>query len=120
VGNAFRLWILRRGIRKPRYETVMYFAERDDMPDVPKPGVLAVAGSSNRPKWASFDCPCGRGHVILLPLQAQGRDAWRLTLDASGLPTLYPSIDRRGVPRCHFWLEAGRVRWVKGKRHPAR
>lgn len=110
--NCLRRWLRRTKIYTGSIATVTIYNERDDLPDVPGAGELAVAGSLDRPKWALLDCPCGRGHTILLPLQKSANPRWALTVDPQGRPTLSPSVDRISEGRCHFWLRDGRIQWV--------
>jgi len=63
------------------------------------------------PSWIAFDCPCGRGHRIMLNLSSQRRPKWQVT-DPKRL-AIRPSIDSfDGGARCHFWLRDGRVEWA--------
>lgn len=112
--NRVRRWLRRRKIYIGRIARVRYFAERHDLPDVPRANELAVAGSKSFPKWVILDCPCGAGHTILLPLSRSIIPHWTLSTGASGAPSISPSVDRnrdRGV-RCHFWLRDGEVHWA--------
>lgn len=112
--NRFRRWLRRRGIYTGRFTRVAYYAEHSDLPEIPKANELAIAGSATNPKWALLDCPCGRGHTILLSLSKSEKPHWSVSTDAKRQPSIYPSIDRNryeGV-RCHYWLKDGRIRWV--------
>ncbi len=110
--SRLRRWLRRTKIYTGSITRVTIYAERDDLPEVPKAGELAVAGNLERLKWALLDCPCGHGHTILLPLQKTANPHWSLSVDDSGRPTLSPSVDRVAERRCHFWLRDGRVQWV--------
>ncbi|WP_433862722.1 DUF6527 family protein [Streptomyces sp. L7] len=68
--------------------------------------------SASREKWLVFDCPCGRGHRVMLNLDPENRPLWRIN---TALPlTLYPSVDERSnVGRCHYVVRAGRARWIE-------
>lgn len=74
--------------------------------------LLALCGPPGTPKWAVFECPCGRGHRIVLNLHPERRPAWRF-FEHGGRPSLHPSVDYRGEHRCHFWLSEGRVHWAR-------
>jgi hypothetical protein len=72
-------------------------------------GVLVGGGTHG---WMAFDCPCNRGHRLLINLTSTRRPAWRLT-GTHRAPTLYPSVDViNDGHRCHFWIRQGRVEWA--------
>ena len=79
--NRVRRWLRRTRIYTGSINKVTLGAERDDLPEVPKAGELAVAGSLERPKWGLLDCPCGHGHTILLALQKTANPHWSLSVD---------------------------------------
>jgi len=112
--NRVRRWLRRRGIFTGQITRVRYFAERHDLPDVPKASELAVAGSKEFPKWLLMDCPCGYGHTLLLPLSRSLNPHWSLNVDESGVPSISPSVDRNRDQdtRCHFWLRDGKIHWA--------
>jgi len=112
--SSIRRWLRRTRIFTGRISRVVYYDEFSDLPDVPRPNELAVAGSPDRAKWALLDCPCGRGHTILLTLSTIDTPHWTVSLDPRDQPTLSPSVDRnRDKPdRCHFWLRSGEIHWV--------
>ncbi|WP_407922361.1 DUF6527 family protein [Agromyces humi] len=113
--NRFRRWLRRHGIFTGRLTRVKYYAEHSELPDVPRANELAIAGTPDRPKWALLDCPCGRGHTILMPLSGTASPRWTVSEVGAGRPSLHPSIDRNrdGGVRCHFWIHHGRVVWVQ-------
>jgi hypothetical protein len=78
---------------------------------MPRRGAVLV-GPRSAPKWLVFDCPCGRGHRIMLNTHHGGYPRWRTTVD--GPLTISPSVDFANAEfRCHFFIVGGRVRWVK-------
>lgn len=80
-------------------------------------GVLV--GSTDHPKWIAFDCPCGRGHRIMLNLDPSRRPVWRMT--STNPLTLRPSVDSvENKRRCHFVISNGRVLWVRDYRRAHR
>ena len=97
----------------PRIARVSYYTSRVDVPALLPHDTLAVVGTTEHPKWAILNCPCGRGHQLTVSLSHQRRPYWRLSIDRQG-PTLCPSIDFRSSYRCHFWLANGQVHWVRG------
>jgi hypothetical protein len=87
-----------------------------DLPAEMPSDALAVIGSPEHPKWLVFECPCGRGHQLSVNLSPERRPYWRLVAARNG-PSLYPSIDFAASHRCHFWLQDGRVHWVRSWLH---
>ncbi len=83
----------------------------DDVPRrLPRRGAVLI-GSVSRPKWVAFDCPCGRGHRILLNTDKSRRPHWSVSLD--GPLSITPSIDSvYAMHRCHYFVRDGKVRWV--------
>jgi hypothetical protein len=73
--------------------------------------VVAREGEEN---WCvGIRCPCGCGSAIELLLIREAAPRWDLSTDASGLPTLRPSVWRRMGCRSHFWVRAGRIDWCE-------
>lgn len=93
---------------------VMILAGRSDLPEHLNPRCVYVLGKTT-PKWALLDCPCGRGHTIELNLANPARTRWTVTTNHAGQPSVHPSIDYRGNPRCHYWLRDGRINWVPNR-----
>lgn len=101
----------RNGHAKSRVNQVVVFADRSGLPAALDPRCVYILGTTT-PKWAFFDCPCGRGHTIELNLVNPARTQWKVTINSTGHPSVHPSIDYRGDPRCHYWLRDGRIHWV--------
>lgn len=111
--NVVRRWLRRHGIYTGRLTRIRYYAEHSELPQVPKANEIAIAGAPERPKWALIDCPCGRGHTILMPLSRTASPHWTIREGIRG-PSIHPSIDRNrdvGI-RCHYWIRDGVVVWV--------
>ncbi len=87
----------------------------DEIPaEIPKRRAVLVS-SGGRFTWIAFDCPCGRGHRVMLNLDPRRRPSWNV--QDTVLLTIHPSIDdRTSGRRCHFNLRAGRVRWSRNRR----
>lgn len=82
----------------------------DEVPDrLPTRGV-ALVGSADKPTWIAFDCPCERGHRLMVSLDQTRRPAWRIT---STKPlTVRPSVDDiTAERRCHFFISSGKIKW---------
>lgn len=88
----------------------------DEIPDK-LPGRGAVLVSSGRfDKWIAFDCPCGRGHRIVLNIDGSRRPHWRVIQGHDRILTIAPSVDytEGHSRRCHYIVRNGRVVWVEG------
>ena len=99
---------------KSRITRVVTVAGRAELPEGLNPRRVYLIGTTP-PKWALIDCPCGRGHVVELNLANPARIRWKVTTSKTGQPSIHPSIDYRGQPRCHFWLKDGRIHWVPSR-----
>ena len=111
ISRLIALW-QRLHVGRPSLAEVRYVASPADVPDRLSRRELVVVGTDAFPKWAVFNCPCGRGHRIMLSLQRSHLPHWRLELGGHG-PSLWPSVHSVTAYRCHFWLRDGRVRWVR-------
>jgi hypothetical protein len=99
---------------KSRITRVIAVAGRAELPEDLHPRRLYLLGATT-PKWALLDCPCGRGHTIELNLVNPERTRWTVTTNETGRPSVHPSIDYQGQPRCHYWLKDGRIQWVPNR-----
>lgn len=71
-----------------------------------------ITGTAEYPKWIVFDCPCERGHRVMLNLDPAHRPQWRI--DQAYPLTLSPSVDERSlVGHCHYVVRKGRVTWIE-------
>ena len=88
-----------------------YVGAADEIPDqLPAKGVILV-GMEDNPTWAALDCPCRRGHQLLVNLDRSRRPVW--TIDSIKPLTIRPSIaDTTFDRQCHFWVRRGRIRWA--------
>lgn len=105
-------WWRRRRLTPPRFTTLTFFDSRGAVPEPVPRRTIAVVGTLERPKWAIFQCPCGRGHQITLNLSELRKPSWRIEAHRRG-PTLHPSIDAYAPFDCHYWIRAGRVRFAR-------
>ena len=89
----------------------------DEIPErLPKRGAVLV-GSRERPKWLAFDCPCRRGHRVMLSLDSARKPRW----DIRGrfLLTVSPSVNDRTLgTRCHYFIRNGRTAWARDSESP--
>jgi len=102
--------------RIPRryWRIVIVIDSADDVPiRLPSHGA-ALVGTSLRPKWLVFDCPCQRDHRTMVNLDIQRRPTWSV-LKRRRL-TIMPSIDDYSIDRCHFFIRRGKINWVNDSR----
>lgn len=99
----------------PRWHIALVVDAADEIPEHLPRSTAVLVGTRRRPKWLAFDCPCGRGHRVMLNLDARRKPRWRVLRDQE--LAIWPSIDWRdaGV-RCHFVIDCGRVLWIAEKR----
>jgi hypothetical protein len=72
---------------------------------------VVLVGNPGNETWAVFDCPCRKGHRLMLNLHKERHPLWRI---ACYKPlSIWPSIHATTRGReCHFFLKSGRVIWV--------
>ena len=97
-----------------RWRLLATVTSADEIPEqLPKNGAVLV-GSENKPKWIGFDCPCRRGHRIVLNLDIARRPAWSISLSRWKRLSISPSIDYEGDNfRCHYFIRKGFVLWAR-------
>src|SRR5688572_25940487 len=84
----------------------------DEVPERLPVRTAVLIGTVSSPKWIAFDCPCGRGHRILLNVDDSRSPQW--SVRAASPLTVWPSIDaEHQFRRCHFILRNGKVTWVR-------
>jgi hypothetical protein len=108
-------WWRRRRLTPPRFTQLAFYEGRDHVPAEIERRTIAVVGTLERPKWAIFECPCGRGHQITLNLSPSREPFWRIEETPRG-PSLHPSVDAYAPFSCHYWVKQGRVRFVARRR----
>lgn len=72
---------------------------------------LVFIGSTEKPKWLRFSCPCNCGAVIALNLMRTHSPHWRAEVHDDGGVTVYPSVDATDCGS-HFWIRRSRIDWV--------
>lgn len=93
-----------------RWRIVGQVAAGDEIPDrLPHRGVVLV-GTQDSATWAAFDCPCRKGHRLLINLDSRRYPFWRI--DSHKPLSIRPSIDDiTPGGRCHFTISGGKTRW---------
>lgn len=105
-------WWRRRRLTPPRFTTLTFYDCRSSVPGHVPRRTIAIVGTRERPKWAIFECPCGRRHQITLNLSELRKPFWRIEPHQRG-PSLRPSVDAYAPFDCHYWIRAGRVHFVR-------
>ena len=86
----------------------------DEIPErLPRKGAVLV-GSADLLKWVAFDCPCRRGHRIMVNTDTSRQPAWRVAPGSERRLTITPSIDYFGDSRrCHYSIRDGKTVWAE-------
>jgi hypothetical protein len=107
---SFRRWWHK--LRPGPWRVVLVVPEADRVPDdIPSNGAVLIRSSGSL-KWLAFDCPCGRGHRVMLNLDSSRWPCWQVEAEAP--LTLWPSVDVVvNSRRCHYVIFRGRIEWVR-------
>jgi len=101
-------------LRPGRWRIAGIYDAADLVPDKLPSNGAALVGTLQRPKWIVFDCPCRRGHRIMLTLDRAHNPHWRIT--DFKLLSFWPSVDYvTPQQRCHYVMEKGQVVWVPNR-----
>lgn len=96
----------------PRWRIESTVPQADEVPDVLAPKTAVLVGTTRKPKWLAFDCPCSTGHRIMLNLDASRWPCWRVRRKSP--LSVNPSIDDANQGRrCHFFFEKGETLWAR-------
>ena len=115
LGPRLRWW---QRLPRRSWRIVLQVNDADEVPDrLPSRGI-AIVGVDKFPKWLVFDCPCRRGHRIMLNLDSRRRPTWRVVKRRPLTTT--PSIDDLSLDRCHFFIRNGKIQWVEDSAGVAR
>ena len=102
-----------------RWRVIARVGAGDEIPDrLPHNGAVLV-GPPGCATWVVFDCPCRRGHRLIVNLNKSRCPFWSIY---SLKPlSIRPSIDDiTPQRRCHFVLRNGRIRWAARDRKGAK
>ena len=112
MGGVTSSWLRRLRLPWRRWRVVGQVDAADELPESLAPKDAVLIGTLEQPRWIAFDCPCRDRHRVMLNLDRSRRPTWRL-VRADRL-TIAPSVDelRQGV-RCHYFVKAGRIEWVR-------
>lgn len=108
LGRFLHRWLPRRA---EQWRIVAEVEAGDAIPDVISERGVVLVGSRSKPTWAAFDCPCRRGHRIMINLDPARRPTWRI--ESRRPLSIRPSIDDiTAERRCHFFVRGGKVVWA--------
>lgn len=97
-----------------RWRVIGAVESADEIPERLPRNAAVVVGDERHTKWLAFDCPCRKGHRIVLNTDFARRPAWRLATDPKGHLTVSPSVDFVGDRfRCHYFIRGGKIEWSK-------
>jgi hypothetical protein len=82
--------------------------EADEIPErIPRRTAVVVPE-----KWLAFECPCWRGHQIMVNISQARKPTWKV-LTSTPLSVI-PSVDERTRERhCHYIVRRGHIDWVQ-------
>jgi len=106
--RKFLTGVLRHLGFAPRYRAIAIV----DMPEKVDSGILYVIGEAGRYWQAAFECPCGCGQTIQVPLTQDAHPRW-IMQGAMSHPTLTPSVHRTFGCKSHFFLRKGQIIWCR-------
>lgn len=72
---------------------------------------IYVVEKGRRRAWAVFNCPCERGHRIVVNLSRGRRPRWDVSV-RRGLASFWPSLWLKQDCESHFWIRNSRVYWA--------
>jgi hypothetical protein len=94
-----------------RWRVVTGVDAGDEVPERLPPRGVVLVGDVARPTWIAFDCPCGRGHRLMVNLDPARRPRWRI--ESLRPLSIRPSIDDiTSDRRCHFFIRSGKIAWA--------
>jgi hypothetical protein len=109
VWRLFIAWLVGRD-EHPTLSAAFQIVQVTEDPDLLVPNRLYAVGENGHLWHAVLLCPCGCGERISLNLLTDDTPCWTLK-NASGVPTLHPSVWRHVGCRSHFFLRGGRIEW---------
>lgn len=94
-----------------RWKVVLIVGSADEIPEVFPISSAVLVGTLVHPKWLAFDCPCRRGHRVMLNLDSRRKPSW--SISNPNKLTINPSVNDRSIDdRCHYFIRKGKVVWA--------
>jgi Family of unknown function (DUF6527) len=72
---------------------------------------IYIVEKGGRRVWAVFNCPCERGHRIVVNLSRSRRPHWGVSV-RRGLASFWPSLWLKQDCKSHFWIRNSRIYWA--------
>lgn len=96
---------------RKKWKVALRVTAADEIPPRIPPKCAVLVQNHTQASWIAFDCPCKRGHRVMLNLSPERQPCW--TLGSTALLTLAPSIDDHSIDdQCHYFIREGRVEWA--------
>ncbi len=72
---------------------------------------MYIVEKGRRRVWAIFNCPCERGHRLVVNLSPSRRPYWSVSV-RRGLASFWPSLWLKQDCKSHFWIRNSRIYWA--------
>jgi hypothetical protein len=94
-----------------RWRIIGMVDSADEIPDQLPRNAAVLVGSHRFNKWIGFDCPCRKGHRIVLNLDGARSPSWQVS--QGNRLTISPSVDYHDdKKRCHYFVRGGKIVWA--------
>lgn len=108
IANWWARWRRRRA-----FSGAVFVSSRSDLPSRLQPDRIYIVGDLPHAKWASFMCPCRKGHRLDVNLMYTQTPRWTLLVGNDSKVTLKPSVwVQDHTCASHFWIVGNGVRWT--------
>lgn len=96
-----------------RWRVVLHVTAADEIPgSLPFRGAVTVGPLAGGLSWIAFDCPCGRGHRVMLNLDPNRAPSWKVKTMRP--LTIRPSINDCSIDNhCHYFITQGKTIWAR-------
>lgn len=72
---------------------------------------IYIVEKGQRRAWAVFNCPCERGHRLVVNLSPNRWPCWGVSV-RRGLASFWPSLWLKEQCKSHFWIRRNRIYWA--------
>ncbi len=84
----------------------------EDVPNLPKKGVVYLVGTDAYYWQAVMVCPCGCKKLLQMNLMQEYDPYWKYNIEKRKRITLSPSVHRMVGCKSHFWIRKGKIIWA--------
>lgn len=105
------LW--NRIFRRPKTYQVIYIEDDEHLPRRLSSRMVYILGVQGNEWLAEMVCPCGCGEIVFLNLLQDELPNWQWRVNANGVVTLSPSIQRKVGCKSHFFVREGTIQWCE-------